>query len=246
MMGVLFSQPLLFAIWATLAHQRFYSRFLWSLLLCTLVSFGEELVALRDADHRDTGTLMLLDFTLFLTVTIILSVVRRFSRWQIKQPDTTDAASVYQTYHFGIKHLLILTTITALGCGLFRTLYTMSPKMTFFPSITQFVAVTCACLAMLFPVIIIPWYTLAYRRKLRSLVILTVIMGGVLDLAACYLIMDIDHVPPGASSYELIIKPLLFFQLGSALSAVTSTLVIRICGFRMVREPKAQVQECPT
>ena len=46
MMGFLFSQPILFAIWAAFAPQRFYQRFLWCLLFCTLVSFVVELGAI--------------------------------------------------------------------------------------------------------------------------------------------------------------------------------------------------------
>src|SRR5664279_2165931 len=41
-LGFVFSQPILFALWAAFAPQRFYHRFLWSLLLCILVFFADE------------------------------------------------------------------------------------------------------------------------------------------------------------------------------------------------------------
>ncbi len=61
--GAILSQPILFAIWAALARQRFYHRFLWSLLLCTLVSFSDELGALRHG-HSQVGVFMLLDLVI--------------------------------------------------------------------------------------------------------------------------------------------------------------------------------------
>ncbi|MGO9114244.1 MAG: hypothetical protein ACLP9L_33940 [Thermoguttaceae bacterium] len=239
LLGTLLAQPILFAIWASFAHQRFYHRFLWALLLCTLVSFAEDLGTLRHGNHRDLGMLMVMDTTLFLTATLILSVFRHFSRWQIKQPGGEDAPSVYEGYHFGIKHLLILTTIAALGCGLFRTLHIINPDMTLSPSVGRFVGAICLFLALLFPVVVIPWLTLAYRRRLASQIFITVIMVGLLDLVAYFIMVTMEPPRTGISLYELI-KPCLFIQLGSCISATVTTLVIRFCGFRMIRKPKTQ------
>lgn len=238
MIGVLASQPILFAIWAAFAPQRFYHRFLWSLLLCALVSYAAELGALRNTSHG-LGGLLVLDIALFIAATIILLLFRRYSRWQIKQPNREDAPSIYQANQFGIKHLLILTTITALVCGLYRTLYIIAPDLKRFSSITEFMGALCLMLALLFPVIVIPWYTLAYRRRLLSLIGITIIIAGILDLAACSLLIEMNAP---VSRYDLIIKPYLLIQLGSAMSAFASTLVIRWCGFRMIREPRSQKQ----
>ncbi len=242
LLGAILSQPVLFAIWASFAHSRFYHRFLWSLLLCTLVSFSEDLGSLLRGNHRDLGMLMVIDTTLFLTATIVLSVFRHFSRWQIKQPGGEDAPSAYEGYHFGIKHLLILTTITALACGLFRTLYNINPNLRLPPSIAEFVGGIGLFLALLFPIVVIPWYTLACRSsRPRSRIFVTVIMVVVVDLAAYFSMITMSPPPPSISLYDLI-KPFLFFQLGSVISACVSTLVVRGCGFRMIREAKAQEQ----
>ncbi len=242
LMGVLVSQPILFSIWASFAHQRFYRRFLCSLLLCTLVSFAEELGILFHGNHDGLGVLMMYDMTLFLAATSVLSVFRHFSRWQIMQPNSEDAPSAYGAYHFGIKHLLILTTITAFGCGLFRTLYLINPDdVEFAPSIFHFVGGVCAFLALLFPVVAIPWYTLAYQRRLLSLLPVTLIIWGLLDLAAYFLMMKVGIPFPGVSPYELIVM-ILQIQLGSGLSSFATTLVIRFCGFRMIREASIQKQ----
>ena len=238
--GALLSQPVLFAIWASFAHQRFYHRFLWALLLCTLVSFAEELGSLLLGNDRNHGMLMVIDTTLFLTATVILSVFRHFSRWQIKQPDKEDAPSVYEAYHFGIKHLLILTTITALGCGLFRTLFIINSDTKFLPSIVLFVGVACLYFALIFPVAVIPWYILANSRRPLSQIFYSVTLLGLVDLAAYFIMLLVDSSRP-RTPVE-IIKVFLFVQLGAIISAVASTLVLRWCGFRMIREPRIQNQ----
>jgi len=238
LMGAILSQPVLFAIWASFAHHRFYHRFLWSLLLCILVSFTEDLGCLRLENHRDLGVLMIIDTTFFLMATIILSLFCRLSRWHIKQPDKEDVPSAYQTHQVGIKHLIILTTIIALACGLFRSLHILNPDMGLPPSIAKFIGGTCAFLALLFPVVAMPWITLAYRRNVLSLIIVTIIIGGVLEIATYFLIIAIEPPPPGP--YGLIIQ-LLSIQLGATISAFATTLVIRFCGFKMVRQPKATI-----
>ena len=83
-----------------------------------------------------------------------------------------------------------------------------------------------------------PWITLAYRRKIRSAGASTIIIGGVLDIAAYFLIITIDVPPQGP--YRPIIE-LLSIQLGATISALATFLVIRFCGFRMIREPKATI-----
>ncbi len=237
LLGFLVSQPILFAIWASFAHQRFYYRFLWSLLLCTLVSFAQDLGTLRLANHHDLGVLMIIDAALFLAATVILSLFRRFSRWRIKRPDREDVPSAYQTHQVGIKHVIILTTIIALACGLFRTLHNINPDMTPPPSIAEFICGLCSFLALLFPVVAMPWITLAYRRRLLAPIFIMIIIGAVLDVAAYVLIITMEPSNPGFGAYGLIIQ-LLSMQLGATVSALATTLVIRFCGFRMIREAK--------
>ena len=233
LLGVLFSQPILFAIWASFAHQRFYHRFLWSLFLFTWVSFAEALGILRHAHFPDLGILMIIDATLFFTATIILSVFRHFSRWRIKQPDREDAMPVYQTHQIGIKHLIILTTIIALACGLFRTLCIINPDMRLPPSIAKFIGGIFQTLALLFPVIVIPWITLAYRRRIGLLIGIMIILAGLFDIAACFLLIKMNSATPPFSAYVA----LALFQLGATISALATTLVIRFCRSRMIREP---------
>ena len=243
LIGAILSQPILLAIWAAFAHQRFYCRILWALLLCILVSFVEELGTVIYASPAN-GFLMLMDTTMFFFTTFVLSIFRYFSRWQIKQPGREEAPSAYLGYNFGIKHLLALTTVTALACGLFRTAHNIAPGQTRSYSLVQFISL-CLFLALLFPVVALPWITLANHRRLRSPILIAIGMVGVLDLAVCLITSDIG--PPGSVRLSFdIIKPFLLIQLGAVISVVASTLVMRFCGFRMIREPRIKDVNSPS
>jgi hypothetical protein len=238
-LGVFVSQPFLFAIWASLAQQRLFPRLLWSILLCILVSLAEDLATLLHPNHRYFGMSTLVAMTLFFLATIVLSLFRRFSRWQIKQPNE-DASSVPPTFQFGIKHLLILTTITAVACGLFRTLYVIAPTLSWLPPIARDMVTICLSLALLFPVIIIPWFTLTGHRRFAARMFIPIVLGAVFDLAVFSIMSEMSSPPQLASIPGPVIRPYLLLQLGFGTSVFATTLVVRFCGFRMIREPRIE------
>jgi hypothetical protein len=182
------------------------------------------------------GTCMLVYTAIFLAVTILLLVFRRLTRWHIQQLGIEDVSVDYRPNQFGIKHLVILVTITALACGLCKTLLMMNTNST--EGDTP-VAICIGIIAMisflLFPVLVVPWYALAYRGRAVSLVLATIAILAACDLAIYGLAMA---MLPVGRSLKGIVRPFLLIQLGASLSIFLSTLVIRWCGFRMIREPK--------
>ena len=117
--GLILSHPTLFAIWAAFAPQRFYHRFFWSCLLCILVSFTDGIGAFYQIKD-DFGKIMSFEIAVFFVAIAILLLLRQLSGWHITRGAVENMPpSSYQAYQFGIKHLLILTTITAIGFGLF-------------------------------------------------------------------------------------------------------------------------------
>lgn len=225
--GVLLSQPILFSFWAAFAPQRFYHRFLWCLLLSTIVSFLEELGYMRHS-HGDSGMMMILVWLLFLLATGVLLVVRRFTGWRIRHDREISLTTEYRASQFGIKHLLILTTITGLAAGLLRSVFMLSPRTIHIDSVLDFVGIIGCYFAMLLPVVLMPWYTLAYRAKFVVLLFFSIVVFVLMDTMVYWL-------------SSLVIRPtqyyriLLFIQLGAALSMLITTLPLRFCGYRMVR-----------
>jgi hypothetical protein len=119
--GFLFTQPFLFALWAAFAPQRFYRRFLWALLLCSLVAFAEELGTLGYR-NPSLGFGMVVQLILFILFTSLLLLVRQIFGWRFNRSQKEFMPSDYQANQFGIKHLIILTTIIGIAFGLIRSL----------------------------------------------------------------------------------------------------------------------------
>ena len=228
MFGCLLSQAALFALWSVFAQQPFYQRFLWAFLLLALVSFIEELGALRQT--QNVGGIMMLNLPLFIMATVGLLPIRRYFGWRLDHSQTEIYHSDYSANQFGIKHLIILTTITAVAFGLLRCLLLINTRSNWLPSIAEFTGFTSMCLALLIPIIIIPWHTLAYCGIRVWLIIFTMLSFGIIDLAVIFIEQKLDLFAP--NKLQLI----LYAQLGAGLSVLFSTLVLRLCGFRLVRE----------
>jgi len=81
-LGLLFSQPVLLAFWAAFAPQPFYQRFLWSFLLCTVVSFVEEAQTL--GQYNPFKNIMMISLANFIVAAIVFLAFRWVFRWQIK------------------------------------------------------------------------------------------------------------------------------------------------------------------
>ena len=229
MIGFLFSQPILFAIWAAFAPQRFYHRFLWSLLFITLISFSVLLGSLLN-QRLSLEFFMIMEPTLFFAATLSLLLVRRLYRCHFIHSDADNVPSDYQANQFGIKHLLILTAITALAFGLFRTVYVISPQ-SFFPSVAEVAKLVCELIVLAFPITLIPCFTLVCHKNMMLTIFYAVIMLGINDTAAYFTFRSLEPLPN-------IIQLIVFVQLGAGLSVFISTLVIRMCGFRMIRIPR--------
>jgi hypothetical protein len=226
MLGFLFSQPILIATWVAFAPQRFYNRFLWGLLFFTLISFSVGFGKISSSS-LDFAYLTILDLTIFIMGTLILLLVRRLLRWHIIHPRAGQAPSDYQENQFGIKHLIILTTIIALACGLFRTLLSINPQASL-PPVYDVVRVVCEVIIMLIPPAIIPWFTLVHHKKMASSIFYAIIMLGIIDAALFFIFKKLEPIPN-------IIQIILFVQLGASLSIFFTTLVLRLCGFRMIK-----------
>jgi hypothetical protein len=224
--GFIFSQPILLAFWAAFSSQPFYLRFLWSLFLCIMVAFAVDCgMLLRTKDQL--GILTLVDPMFFIMAAFIFVLIRRLSRWQIELYGTKVVSTGYRAYQFGIKHLIILITITAIGFGLFRSLFLMASSFPLPPPL-EFAAIITAYLVVLLPVIVLAWSVLASLRN----AIFFIVGGLILLVIVDFIVISI------ASSFSSEFRNMefiLFFQLGAALSVLLTTLVMRWCSFRMIR-----------
>jgi hypothetical protein len=229
MLGSLFSHPLLFALWAALAPQRFYVRFLWCLPLSFGVSFLVELkYHFTNRGHVMDFFIILISMSIFVLATAILLLVRRFTRWQLRQRSNSESASDYQPYQFGIKHMLILTTIIGAVSGLFKSLIVISDHATM-PSLGELTRILSEILLMIVPILFVFWLTLINLSKRKGSAIAAIIFLAFAEIAV-YI-----FVPMIEGSRTRMNEVIPFFQIGCGLSVIMTAMVIRRCGFRMVR-----------
>ena len=233
--GILFSQPLLFAFWTAFAPQRFYHRLLWGLLVCASVAFAAEAGGLfSEADPFRRGCFargfyLSMDLILFLVATPCLLLVRRLSGWQLTLATAEPVASNYQSHQFGIKHLLILTTIAAFVCGLFRTISNCDPTVSVKPAAEVARAVLQITFVLL-PVALIPWFTLGYHKRVWVSLVWAIVVVTLSGIACCF-VLPVRQFPE-------MVQMILLIQIGAGLSVFVSSLVMRYCGFRGPRRIK--------
>jgi hypothetical protein len=236
--GAMIAQPVLLAIWAAFAHQKFYFRVLWSLLVCTYLSFADDLGVVQQKMRPNPGETIMAHLALFVVTLLILLLVRRFSRWRITVPDGEDPRSVFLARNYGIHHLLMLTAIVALACGLVRSLIRITDAGFPYSSAGDFIGSLGLLLVTVFPACVVPWITLARRRKRFALAFVTLLIAVVVDFPACYVVAL--NTRPLRWSYTfwdtfcVVTVEFLATQFGAILSALGTTLVMRWSGFRMI------------
>jgi hypothetical protein len=235
-LGVLFSHPLLFALWATFAPQRFYVRFLWCLPLCFTVSFFISLKITLFSNNFGPSDFFFVIFYMgiFLIGTALFLLIRRFSGLQLIHHSIVDAESDYQPYQFGIKHIMILITISGLMMGLFKSLIELGSHNQMM-RVGETSRILSEILLMVTPLLFLFWFTLAkIVNRRRSL------LFGLIALAIIEITIFIFVPMMEGGSHSEMYQVIPCFQIGGGLSVFFSTLVIRWCGFRLVRVKKGK------
>jgi len=234
--GFLCTQPFLFALWAAFAPHRFYRRFLWALLLCSLVAFAEELGTLLGNRNTYLGFGMAVQLILFILFTSVLLMVRRFFGWRFNRSQTEFMPSDYQANQFGIKHLILLTTITGIAFALIRSLRILN-SFNRLPSVVSVLASTGFFSAMIIPIMIVPWFTMTFRGNTIKLIVLATVLLGIFDPLSFLIVQQ--PIPPLYFSFGEVLRDVLLMQLGGCLSVLLNTIVLRLCGYRLIRERKS-------
>jgi hypothetical protein len=232
MIGARVSQPILLATWAAFRRKRFYYRLLWALLICTYLSFADDLGMSQQLSVSSPGELIVANLAIFTALLPILMLVRRFTRWEIRCPGDIEDETGYLAGHYGIQHLIILTAIVALACGLVRSLLIITNSGFPFPSIDRFLVTLALTFVVALPTCVVPLIALGDRRKAYRRLPAILVVAVVVDSAAVVLMLAAFSQP---SRFLDVVVPLITLQVGAIISAIVSTLVLRYCGFRVTK-----------
>jgi hypothetical protein len=236
-MGVVFMQPVVFAIWTAIGPPPAMKRIPFSLAgFVFIVLAGACAAQLRLSKRSFPPTnvgpeWVFMPAALFAAALLVVLVVWVVTRWRIANTRSISgrAATVNQ---FSVKYLLVLTAISAVLLGIGRGLAS-SNDWSFGRNLGQVVARIWLILLVMIPAILVPLSVITLRPTLRMFVG-TIVSGAVLAWVAIETIILLDN-PPRSD----VTRQVLFIQLGAMIAGIASALVLRFAGFRLVRSIKS-------
>jgi hypothetical protein len=225
--ALVFAEAGLIGFWGGLKSTRLVWR-LPAVLVATLYLWAVCAVATLDAsDHL---ALVIIALTV-VPILVVLSGLRH-SRRRLRLTDLAGASPVSEGFQFSISHLLLATAIVALVLGIGRGIRTINNRQ----SDIVVVAVFPPCFVMVELATL--WAALGIGRptpRLAVVVPTAFIVGAI----------PVFYVPGRAdpSISELIVWPAII-GLQSIITAC-SLLVVRFCGYRLVRGDRNEVDPIP-
>lgn len=235
-MGVIFLQPVLFALWAGLGSQPYFQRLPWTAVACVVVAYAQSVpwfrVVGRVLSSQMATASLLLTLILFGIATLLFFAIRWLFGWHIAQ-DLEETSQETGNRQFGLRYLLAWITGSAMLLAVGRVLVkagALRPEGGLRETAVQVLTFLGVISIALFPSIGVPWLTLAYRRQARVVVIGWLVGWGALTWAAVSLFR---MGAPVAASH--IIGPILLLQVGAAAAGFASALPLRLARFRLQR-----------
>jgi len=211
--GLIFAQGSLLGIWASLGMNPWWGRLAGLLIGCVCLGVGAG-IGLDELDES-----IFYPFALpGIMVATVLTIFRCF-KYCIDFPTNEHDANA--NLQFGIRHLLIMTVVVAVILAIGRSLKLSLPDNHLFV-LTVVIASAQALVGVLSP-----WAMLRER--------LLVVRGAILLAVAAV---------AGWGTARILTQPSAAFWISIALTEATvliaSLLVVRRCGYRLMRVPRGQ------
>jgi len=212
--GLAFAQSCLLGIWAGLGGGAWWLRLVGLAVGSSCLAVGVGL----GIDNLDWVTFFIFTFTP-VTVTVALAIFRCF-RFRICFP--ADECNARTEFQFGIRHLLILTVVVAVVFAVGRHVKLSLSDVQMLPRviIIAFAQIPVGVLS--------PWTMLRGR-----LVVVRVVCLLVIAAAAGW---GLDRIVHDGSAFWVILS------LAEAVLLIASLLVVRLCGYRLMRQRKGAVE----
>lgn len=238
--GVLISQPALAALWAALAPQAFARRWAQALVMLALVDLASDFASLQNASHvSDAGDIAysLLWLVAFLLSQLPLLPLRRRYRWRIESPVTLQQRTAVDDKQFSLSTLLATTAGMAAFLAVLRWLHPASGESEWAFHLVRYVTMGAMTALPGMLVLIVGWLMLTpeFRSSWR---------WSIAVLGSCAMVAAASAVAAFGSPGE--VGELVFILLGTLLSSAASLLVVRFCGYRLVRKVHdQQIHDAP-
>jgi hypothetical protein len=227
--GAILVQPALLALWAALSTQSFKRRIAQSLAVLACVYLAEDFASAKNSRNGgDAGEILqpIAWLVCFLVCQIPLWFLRRRFGWQIEAQVASDEMGASKN-QFSLLELLAATGAVAAFLAALRWIHPATGNsdwgkfLLIFPAMGTFMSLP----GMLVPIVC--WIVLppAWRGRWQLLIAI----GGLSAVVAAAVAVA-RYGSPGE------VGELVFVLLGALVSAGGSLLVIRACGFQLVRK----------
>jgi hypothetical protein len=226
-MGVILSQPVLFAGWATIGPPPASKR-----LPLTIAAFAAVILSGgMTSDEWLSLNYLLIALTFFVVAIAAMLVIAWRLRWSIRQTRGPEAGDM-PLNQFSLKFLLAVTTISAALLGIGRALASRQDwgrTQGWQSDVLEMIGPIGYLLLALLPALIAPTLVLSPRPKLYVMVTIPIVWIG-LTVLAVETIVALE----GPSRWD-VVKDVVVLQLGSSMAGILTTVVLRIAGYRLFR-----------
>jgi hypothetical protein len=237
--GVVFVQPVLFAIWAAWGPPPASKRIPATIALFVLVVFTSCIQPFSTVPGATVVVqggfvLLALPLLLFTGAMIPMLVVRAATRWRIERP-RDDGPPISRPDQFSVSYLLALTTVCAVLLGIGRGLAATQDWMgsPTWQQIDELVTRIGMVLLAIFPAVLVPMIVISPRPTV-PLLVGTIVSWAVLAWLGVEAIVHMDRTPRSDAAYQLALV-----HLGGGMASFASAFVLRRAGYRLVRDLKA-------
>ena len=238
LMGALFCQPVLFAIWAALGPGRAVLRIPLSLAASILICFAGVLtkwnvIVSRPRNAESFISDLVISIGCFAAILLIFLIVRKFTRWRIEWPAVISTTS-NKSNQFGLKYLLGLTTLSCVLLVLGRLLapeQLSADASSWRSTIAHTLSFGGLILLAMFPIFTLPLMVISRHVSIRALVVMPFAWA-----AFTWLAVEIGTAAQIGTRYEAV-KAIVLLQCGATAIGVLSAIGIRVAGYRLFRLP---------
>jgi len=248
--GAIIVHVLLFATWAAFGPGPSFRRVAITGVACLLVACAEVLGASRRGVQLSGWPVVPLAVaaSVFLLLTFVLGWVQRVSRWQIVLSGRALRSPARTAYRlqFGVRLFLLWITLAVCLLALYHsrcapgTATRLAAEAWHDVGRRALLGVTLA-VATFLPTLSVPWIALASPRPRRRAILTTALAWITFTLGAVLLATWLR-----VDAYHENVKWALSMQVGASAAGLVAAVVVRSCGYRMVRRKEREAATSPS
>lgn len=224
-LGMIFAQATLIAIWTAWGNVRAIVRFGTGLLLIGLVTASVAMMSFRDTSPSEAIAIGISVAVQWLAVQFPLWILRIRFQWRLAIEGARQPAGSKKDSQFGIKQMLLWMLLVAILMGITRA--ALPPEVLSINQVAVLETLTIVAILLVFNTLLawpLIWGTL-YSRNVLVWTPIAVVCGILITL--CEVTVFNAAMPGGSANILFLLNFSQYVFVGGSL------LVVRLCGYRL-------------